>query len=101
VVTDIFSFFLDRYTIAEAVASTHNLLAARLRNELASGSRGGTPEIYGVISVLLLSATAAAFFRSRVSYSVVWCLVRVQYLLDRLPIVFSGSQWPLVTATDF
>jgi hypothetical protein len=32
---------------------------------------------YGVISVLLLSATAAAFFRSRVSYSVVWSLVRV------------------------
>jgi hypothetical protein len=24
-----------------------------------------------------------------------------QYLLDGLPVVFSGSQWPLVTATDF
>jgi gag-polypeptide of LTR copia-type len=33
-------------------------------------------EAYGVISVLLLSATAAAFFRSRVSYSVAWCIVR-------------------------
>ncbi|KIM90910.1 hypothetical protein PILCRDRAFT_811403 [Piloderma croceum F 1598] len=31
---------------AEAVASTNNLLAARLRNELASGSRGGTPEVH-------------------------------------------------------
>jgi pre-mRNA cleavage complex 2 protein Pcf11 len=31
---------------AEAVASTNNLLSARLRNGLASGSRGGTPEIH-------------------------------------------------------
>lgn len=30
----------------EAVASTNNLLAARLRKELASGSRGGTPEVH-------------------------------------------------------
>jgi len=30
----------------EAVTSANNLLAARLRNELASGSRGGTPEVH-------------------------------------------------------
>ena len=36
----------------EAVASANNLLAARLRNELASGSRGGIPEVHSSRSTL-------------------------------------------------
>ena len=35
----------------EAVTSANNLLAARLRNELASGSRGGTPEVHSSRSI--------------------------------------------------
>ncbi|KIM78065.1 hypothetical protein PILCRDRAFT_824778 [Piloderma croceum F 1598] len=36
----------------EAVTSANDLLAACLRNELASGSRGGTPEVHPSRSTL-------------------------------------------------
>jgi len=36
----------------EAVTPANNLLAARLRNELASGSRSGTPEVHSSRSTL-------------------------------------------------
>ena len=54
-----------------------------------------------MISVLLLSATVAMFFsESYFVFDSVVLSASLLYLLDGLPVVFSGSQWPLVIGLD-
>jgi hypothetical protein len=52
-------------------------------------------------STFIIRDRGRVFSESRFIFSRVVLSASLQYLLDHLPVVFSGSQWPLVTATDF
>ena len=52
-------------------------------------------------STFIIRDRGRVFSKSRFVFSRVVYSASLQYPLNRLPVVFSGSQWPLVTATDF